>query len=58
MESLAAAAALQIDARSSSSGATILPGVGVPPPDLSRFNRLLDGTSTAEAWPEMNGMTC
>jgi transposase len=58
VESLAAAAALQIDARSSSSGATILSGVGVPPPDLSRFNRLLDGTSTAEAWPEMNGMTC
>jgi transposase len=49
VESLAAAAALQFDARSSPSGATIGSGVGVPPPDLSRFNRLLDGTSTAEA---------
>jgi transposase len=58
VESLAAAEARQFDARLPPSGATILSGVGVPPPDLGRFNHLLEGDSTAEARPETNGMTC
>jgi transposase len=57
-ESLAAAAALQFDTRSSSSEATRPSGVGVPPPDLSQFDRLLNGTGTAEARLETNGMIC
>ena len=56
VQSLAAAEALQFDARPSSSGTA--PGVGVPPPDLGRFNRLLDETGAAEARPGVNSMTC
>jgi transposase len=56
VEALAAAEALEIDARSSSSGTALRSRAGVPPPDLSRFNRLLDGASTDDAGPEMNGM--
>jgi hypothetical protein len=52
VQSLAAAEALRFDARAPCSGATIPCGAGVPPPDLSRFNRLLEGTSTAAACPE------
>ena len=58
VQSLAAAEALQFDARSSSSGAASTPGVGVPPPDLGQFNRLLPETGAAEARPAVNGMTC
>jgi transposase len=47
VQSLAAAEALQFDARSSGSEAPGAPGVGVPPPDLARFNRLLDETGAA-----------
>jgi transposase len=50
-QSLAATEAVLFDARSSSLGAASSPGVAVPPPDLSRFNRLLDGTGPAEARP-------
>jgi hypothetical protein len=56
VESLATAEALQFDARTSPSGATIPSGVGVPPPDLSRFNHLLDGSSMAEGRPNSNRM--
>jgi transposase len=58
VESLATAEALKFDAKSSSSEATIPSGVCVPPPDLSRFNHLLDGTCTAEARLEMNSIQC
>jgi transposase len=58
VQSLAAAEALQFDARPSSSGTAPAPGVGVPPPDLGRFNRLLDETGASEARPEANSMTC
>jgi hypothetical protein len=56
VQSLAAAAALQFDARSSSSGTAPAAGVGVPPPDLGRFNRLLDETGAAEARPGVNNI--
>jgi transposase len=49
VESLAAAAALQFDARSSCLGGTIPSSEGVPPPDLSRFNRLLEASGTADS---------
>ena len=60
VESLAAAEAVGIDARSFSSGVGLPSGVGVgvPPPDLSRFNHLLDGAGAAEARPGINDMPC
>ncbi|MBV8381388.1 MAG: IS21 family transposase [Planctomycetaceae bacterium] len=48
---LAAAEAGRTSASGTSYENTILPPASVPPPDLSRFNRLLDGAATAE-WPE------
>jgi transposase len=58
VQSLAAAEALQFDARSSSSGAASAPSVGVPPPDLGRFNRLLDETGASKARAGANVTTC
>ena len=57
VQSLAAAEALQFDARPSSSEAASTPRVGVPPPDLGQFNRMLPETGVAEARSGVNGMT-
>lgn len=53
VEALAATEAKKIDVRSPSSGTAILSGVSVPPPDLSRFNRLLEEASMADTRAEM-----